>query len=163
MAQHTVKIDDKIYTKLKAFCDLNKESVYKISNEAIEEYLNKIKFGDAPFMRYEHEKQQISQEPSAEIDKNTEKQDISPKDLENSGMVVVESVKSDENGNVEIHMKKLDGPDSIQTKFTVHNDGTVEMDKDKYRDTYNNFTMEDVNKAAEKINTETQRPKRRRL
>ena len=58
MAQHTVKIDDKIYTKLKAFCDLNKESVYKISNEAIEEYLNKIQFGDAPFMKRQDENRQ---------------------------------------------------------------------------------------------------------
>lgn len=73
MSQHSVKIEDKLYVKLKAYCDLNKESVFKICNEAIEEYLNKIQFGDAPFMRHEHENRQISQETPVKIDKNPEK------------------------------------------------------------------------------------------
>ena len=75
------------------------------------------------------------------IDKIAENDEILPEELENSGMVAIDSVKSDKDGNVEIHMKKLDGIDSIETKFTVHNDGTVEIDK---QDTQ-------------------QRPKRRRL
>ena len=50
MAQHNVKIDDSLYAKLKAYCDLNHETVYKICNDAIREYLNKIQYGDAPFM-----------------------------------------------------------------------------------------------------------------
>ena len=141
MAQHTVKIDDKIYAKLKAFCDLNKESVYKISNEAIEEYLNKIQFGDAPFMKRQDENQQISPKPTAENDKIAEKEETLSEKLENSGMVAIDSVKSDKDGNVEIHVKKLDGIDSIETKFTVNNDGTVEIDKQETQ----------------------QRPKRRRL
>lgn len=73
MSQHSVKIEDKLYVKLKAYCDLNKESVFKICNEAIEEYLNKIQFGDAPFMRHEHANRQFSQETPVKIDKNTEK------------------------------------------------------------------------------------------
>lgn len=73
MSQHSVKIEDRLYVKLKAYCDLNKESVFKICNEAIEEYLNKIQFGDAPFMRHEHENRQFSQETPVKIDKNTEK------------------------------------------------------------------------------------------
>lgn len=73
MSQHSVKIEDKLYVKLKAYCDLNKESVFKICNEAIEEYLNKIQFGDAPFMKHEHENRQFSQETPVKIDKNPEK------------------------------------------------------------------------------------------
>lgn len=129
MSQHSVKIEDKLYVKLKAYCDLNKESVFKICNEAIEEYLNKIQFGDAPFMRHEHENRQFSQETPVKIDKIAEKDETLLEKLANSGMVALDSVKSDKDGNVEIHMKKLDGIDSIETKFTVHNDGTVEIDK----------------------------------
>ena len=129
MAQHSVKIEDKLYIKLKAYCDLNKETIYKISNEAIEEYLNNIKFGDAPFMRHENENRQISPKTPLKIDKIAEKDETLLEKLENSGMVALDSVKSDKDGNVEIHMKKLDGIDSIETKFTVHDDGTVEIDK----------------------------------
>ena len=73
MAQHSVKIDDKVYTKLKLYCDLNKESVHKISNEAIEEYLNMLQFGDAPFLDHKRENRQNSPNTELEIDKNTEK------------------------------------------------------------------------------------------
>lgn len=78
---HSVKIDDKLYVKLKAYCDLNKDSVYRISNAAIEEYLNKIKFGDAPFMKY-NENQQNSQEAQPEIDKIPNEICENAKDLE---------------------------------------------------------------------------------
>ena len=138
---HTIKIDDKLYTKIKSYCDLNHTSPHILAKEAIEKHLNEMMFGDAPFMKYKDENQQISQETPLKIDKNPEKDEITLEKLENSGMVAIDSVKSDKDGNVEIHMKKLDGIDSIETKFTVHNDGTVEIGKQETQ----------------------QRPKRRRL
>ena len=128
---HSVKIDDKLYVRMKSYCDMNGTSPYIVAKEAIEAYLNDAMYGDAPFMkREEDENRQISPETPVNLDKNTEKGNSLLENLENSGMISVESIKSDEQGNVEIHMKKLDGIDSIQTKFTVHNDGTVEIDKD---------------------------------
>ena len=50
MAQHNVKIEEKLYAKLKAYCDLNHETIFKICNDAIRDYLNNIQYGDAPFM-----------------------------------------------------------------------------------------------------------------
>lgn len=127
---HSVKIEDKLYDRMKSYCDLNGTTPYAVAREAIDKYLNEIMYGDAPFMkREEDEYRQISPETPVNLDKNAKKENSLPENLENSGMISIESIKSDEQGNVEIHMKKLDGIDSIQTKFTVHNDGTVEIDK----------------------------------
>ena len=124
---HSIKIDDKLYEKLRAYCDINGISVSKLCNEAIEDYLNTIKFGDAPFLITD---KLISERQAAEEISEV----LTEKVLENSGMTVLESLEHNENGVIEIHMKKLNGPDSIQTKFTVHNDGTVEMNKDEKED-----------------------------
>ena len=48
---HNIKIDDKTYDKLKAYCDLNSLSVHTVTKEAIEFYLNDIMYGDAPFLK----------------------------------------------------------------------------------------------------------------
>ena len=129
----SVTINDKLYARLKSFCSENGKKVKDAAEDAVNEYLMKEQYGDAPFMvqqvEEDVENRQIYQEPTVEIDKNTEKGNSLLENLENSGMISVESIKSDEQGNVEVHMKKLDGIDSIQTKFTVHNDGTVEIDK----------------------------------
>lgn len=126
-----ITIDDKLYKRLKSFCIENEKKVKDVSEKAINDYLLREQYGDAPFMarQTEDENRQIYQELPAEIDKNTEKDKNLLENLENSGMVSVDSIKSDEQGNVEIHMKKLDGINSIQTKFTVHNDGTVDIVK----------------------------------
>ena len=47
---HSVKIEDKLYEKLRAYCNINGISVTKLCNDAIADYLNVIKFGDAPFL-----------------------------------------------------------------------------------------------------------------
>ena len=47
---HIVKIDDKLYDKLKEYCTLNDISLQKFCNDAIVEHLNMEMFGDAPFM-----------------------------------------------------------------------------------------------------------------
>lgn len=47
---HSVKIEDKLYEKLRAYCNINGISVTKLCNDAITDYLNMIKFGDAPFL-----------------------------------------------------------------------------------------------------------------
>ena len=124
---HSIKIDDKLYEKLRAYCNINGISVSKLCNEAIEDYLNTIKFGDAPFLIAD---KLISERQAAEEISEV----LTEKVLENSGMTVLESLEHNENGDIEIHMKKLNGPDSIQTKFTVYNDGTVEMNKDEKED-----------------------------
>ena len=124
---HSIKIDDKLYGKLRAYCNINGISVSKLCNEAIEDYLNTIKFGDAPFLIAD---KLISERQAAEEISEV----LTEKVLENSGMTVLESLEHNENGDIEIHMKKLNGPDSIQTKFTVYNDGTVEMNKDEKED-----------------------------
>lgn len=129
----SVTINDKLYARLKSFCSENGKKVKDAVEDAVNEYLMKEQYGDAPFMTQQTEEdvenRQNYQETPVEIDKNTEKGNSLLENLENSGMISVESIKSDEQGNVEVHMKKLDGIDSIQTKFTVHNDGTVEIDK----------------------------------
>ena len=51
---HSIKIEDKLYNKLKAFCDLNDTTVYKLTQEALTEYLNRVQFGDAPFLQIKH-------------------------------------------------------------------------------------------------------------
>ena len=51
---HNVKVEDKLYNKLKAFCDLNDTTVYKLTQEALTEYLNRVQFGDAPFLKVQH-------------------------------------------------------------------------------------------------------------
>ena len=121
---HTVKIDDKLYEKLRAYCNINGISVTKLCNDAILDYLNTIKFGDAPFLIAEKiiNERQAAEELS-EI--------LMEKVLENSGMTSIESIEHNKNGELEIHMKKLDGTDSIQANFTVHNDGTVDMNKEE--------------------------------
>lgn len=124
---HSIKIDDKLYEKLRAYCNINGISVSKLCNEAIEDYLSTIKFGDAPFLIAD---KLISERQAAEEISEV----LTEKVLENSGMTVLESLEHNENGDIEIHMKKLNGPDSIQTKFTVYNDGTVEMNKDEKED-----------------------------
>ena len=48
---HSIKIEDKLYEKLRAYCDINGISVTKLCNDAILDYLNTIKFGDAPFLK----------------------------------------------------------------------------------------------------------------
>ena len=121
---HSIKIEDKLYEKLRAYCNINGISVTKLCNDAIADYLNVIKFGDAPFLIAD---KLISERQAAEEISEI----LTEKVLENSGMTVLESLEHNENGVVEINMKKLDGPDSIQTKFTVHNDGTVEMNEDE--------------------------------
>jgi len=110
---HTIKIDDKTYDKLKAYCDLNNVSPHDIARSAIEVYLNDLMYGDAPFMK---KAEPESQQKHAE-------------NLDDIGLASVEAINHDEQGNLEIHMKKLDGVDSVQAKYTVHNDGTVEIDK----------------------------------
>ena len=120
---HSVKIDDKLYEKLRAYCNINGISVNKLCNDAILDYLNTIKFGDAPFLIAD---KLISEQQAAEETSKV----LTKEDLENSGMTVLESVEHNENGDIEIHMKKLDGPDSVQAKYTVHNDGTVDTEKE---------------------------------
>lgn len=133
---HSVKIEDKLYEKLKAYCDLNDTTVFKVSNAAIEDYLNNLMFGDAPFMvqpvvkEEPKEIQQISQEEPVNLEKNTEKEETLLEKIEKNEVTVIDSVKSDEQGNVEIRMKKTDGINHIETQFTVHNDGTVEIGKE---------------------------------
>ena len=78
MAQHSVKIEDKLYEKLKAYCGVNKISVSQLCNEAIAEYLNSIEYGDAPFLV---ENRQNSQETQTEIDKITNELSENAKDL----------------------------------------------------------------------------------
>ena len=126
---HTVRIDDKTYDKLKAYCDLNNTSPHVIAKDAIEKYLNTEMYGDAPFLNREIENRQNYQETPTKIDKIPQKDETLLEKLVNSGTTVLESIEHGEDGNFEIHMKKLDGPDSIETKFTLHNDGTVEINK----------------------------------
>lgn len=126
---HSVKIEDRLYEKLKEYCGINSISITQLCNDAITDYLNTIKFGDAPFLRHENENRQNYQETPTKIDKIAKKDESLLEKLVNSGTTVIESIEHGEDGNFEIHMKKLDGLDSIETKFTVHNDGTVEIDK----------------------------------
>ena len=48
---HSVKIDDKLYDKLKMYCDLNNTSPHILAKDAIEKYLNDEMYGDAPFLQ----------------------------------------------------------------------------------------------------------------
>ena len=71
----SITIDDKLYKRLKSFCVENEKKVKDVSEEAINDYLLREQYGDAPFMvrQMENENRQIYQELPAEIDKNTEK------------------------------------------------------------------------------------------
>ena len=70
---HSVKIEDKLYDRMKSYCDLNGTSPYAVAREAIDKYLNEIMYGDAPFMKKEKdENRQISAETPVNFDKNTE-------------------------------------------------------------------------------------------
>lgn len=122
---HSVKIEDKTYEKLSLYCKDNGVKISDFCNLAIKDALMMKMYGDAPFYFYKP-----SYDATNEIGKDAEKEKSAPENLENSGMVTLDSIKSDEEGNIEIHMKKLDGINSIQTKFTVHNDGTVDFAKD---------------------------------
>lgn len=125
MAQHSVKIDDKVYTKLKLYCDLNKESVHKISNEAIEEYLNMLQFGDAPFFDYRRENRQNSPNTELEIDKNTEKvekeETISAKTPSFDGIINELGIKKIEVAPIPIPTK--DAENKLIEILSTHQDG----------------------------------------
>jgi hypothetical protein len=122
---HSVKIEDKTYEKLSLYCKDNGVKISDFCNRAIKDALMMKMYGDAPFYFYKQDTYTTN-----EIGKNAEKEKSALENLENSGMASLDSIKSDEEGNVEIHMKKLNGINGIQTKFTVHNDGTVEFAKD---------------------------------
>jgi len=126
---HSIKIDDKLYEKLRAYCDINGISVTKLCNDAIVDYLNTIKFGDAPFLIAE---KLINEKQAAEELSET---------IKNSGITVLDSVKHNDNGDTEVHMSKLDGDNSIGATFKAHLDGTVEMTKDEYHDKDGKLTV----------------------
>ena len=109
MAQHSVKIEDKLWVKLKTYCEINNTTAVKISNEAIEKYLNELKFGDAPFLKWEHgENRQNYQEPAVDLEKNTEKP---PKEL------IIQTIEADDKGNV--HVKAVPTIDHIEVNCTI--------------------------------------------
>ena len=47
---HSIKIEDKLWEKLRAYCTINGLSVTRVCNDAITDYLNMLKFGDTPFL-----------------------------------------------------------------------------------------------------------------
>ena len=77
---HSVKIEDKLYEKLTAYCRANGVSIVKLCNDAIQEYLNVVKFGDAPFLvaekiideRYHDEDGQLAVTPISAEDAEKE-------------------------------------------------------------------------------------------
>ena len=126
MAQHSIKIGDRLYTKLKVYCDLNNEKIFTISEAAIEDYLNKIQFGDAPFLKYEHENPQNSPNMPLEIEKNTEEKEAT-------------SAKTPSVERIEVRAVPLKDADEMITEL-LSNNTFEDVKNGKVNDTMNKET-----------------------
>lgn len=145
MAQHNVKIEEKLYAKLKAYCDLNHETIFKICNDAIRDYLNNIQYGDAPFMTepvvaVSDTLDKIDNAQTSEISENMVKEPVEKQDT------TIETATKEDVGSVTaIPSKKAD---EIITEF-LSNNTDEKVRSDKVNDTINETTP--------------QRPRKRRL
>ena len=68
---HSVKIEDKLYEKVGAYCRMNGISITKLCNDAIEEHLNMLKYGDAPFLIASNmiDERHMAEEAAKELEK----------------------------------------------------------------------------------------------
>lgn len=157
---HNVKIEDKLYNKLKAFCDLNDTTVYKLTQEALTEYLNKIQFGDAPFLKVQHGGEYHDEKGKLIITA------VSAEDGE-AMLTKILSENQDPPFTQELAEKAKEiMKDTIFTPDDVRevNAKMVNGEPIKRPDgEYNNFTEEEINKAAEEVNATHQRRGKRRL
>ena len=48
---HSISINDKLYSEIKEYCDLNKIKVSSFCEEMLKKTLNEAKYGDIPFGR----------------------------------------------------------------------------------------------------------------
>lgn len=48
---HSISINDKLYSEIKEYCDLNKIKVSSFCEEMLKKALNEAKYGDIPFGR----------------------------------------------------------------------------------------------------------------
>lgn len=46
---NTIQINDKLYTELKEYCDLNNLNISELCNDLLKKGLNELKYGDIPF------------------------------------------------------------------------------------------------------------------
>lgn len=46
---NTIQINDKLYTELKEYCDLNNLNISELCNDLLKKGINELKYGDIPF------------------------------------------------------------------------------------------------------------------
>lgn len=67
---HSISINDKLYSEIKEYCDLNKIKVSSFCEEMLKKDLNEAKYGDIPFGRIGSE--QINERKNEQINEPNE-------------------------------------------------------------------------------------------
>ena len=146
---HSIKIDDKLYEKLRAYCDINGISITKLCNDAILDYLNTIKFGDAPFLK--------------------------PNTVDNKGNVyteeVVEKLKEeanskyrDKNGHLIVTAMSAEDGEKELTKILMENqDPPLTPEQREEQKKFIKQETENLKEFIESVPVPTKKPSKRRL
>lgn len=152
---HTVKIEDNLYEKILAYCKENGLKIHSFCNDILAKALNDEMYGDAPFMATTfvtdvpdtngriypkevmkkaveefNEKQQNSPENKPDFDKITKEIQYRPQKIKNNEDISIESVESDEEGNVTVKVLKKNAIDHIDMNFVIDN-GELKIDEPK--------------------------------
>jgi hypothetical protein len=143
MAKHSIQIDDdKLFEEIVSYCKLNKISIKMFCTDMLRKQFLIEKFGDIPFgTLYSEDEDKIT---TAAIVKKEDNDG----DYERSTVIEIQTDKDVENKTNEvIDIRKSLKQSSAEVEPSF----------------YNEIQIEDVNRAAEVIQKQTEKPKKRRL
>lgn len=171
MAKHSIQIDDdKLFEEIVAYCKLNNLQIKMFCTDMLRKQFLIEKFGDIPFgTLYENtDDKNITTAFIKHTDDGTDYEKTLmievQKDLdgENKTIEVVDIRKSTKQPNTEV----VWAPYEIEMETTSANTVTVSpkyTQKEVPNKFYGELTIESINKAAEEIQKQTSKPKKRRL